>query len=135
MANSGIILPTEISNLVSERTTLWQKFDEAQSQFNEIEKLASQIASSTPAQIPSELTNDRTPPAEVVAALQNLQMELMRISKGQDTIKGYQAEIKKLESQQLTIVIAVGLLIAIVLSIIALGGILIAVVLLSNISR
>lgn len=135
MANSGIIIPTEISNLISERTALWQKFEEAQSQFNEMEKLASQIASSTPAQIPSELTNDRTPPAEIATALQNLQMELVRMGKGQDSIKGYQAEIKKIESQQLTIVIAVGLLIAVVLSIMALGGISIVVVLLSNISR
>ena len=119
MADSDIVIPTEINEIVSERATLWHKFDEAQSQFNEIEKFASQVTSSTPAQVPSELASARTPPDEVAAALQNFQAELARISKGQEGIKTYQAEIKKIENQQLIAMIVVGVVIAIILCVVA----------------
>lgn len=135
MADSGIIIPTELSKIISERTTLWQKFEETQSQFKEMEKLASQVASSTPVQVPSELTSDKTPPAEVAAALQNFRGELARISKSQEDIKAYQAEIKKIENQQLTLVIVVGIVLAIVLCIAAFGGIAIVSAILSTLSR
>jgi hypothetical protein len=135
MADSGVVIPEDISRIVNERANLWQRFEESQSQVSEIEKLASQVASSTPAQIPTELTSDKTPPAEVAAALQNFQGELTRINKGQEGIKAYQAEIKKIENQQLTIIIVVGLIIAAVLCIAAFGGLAIVNQILSNISR
>jgi hypothetical protein len=135
MVDSDLVIPNEIGKIVNERATLWQRFEESQSQFNEIEKLASQFASSTSAQIPSELTSEKTPPAEVTAALQNFKGELARISKGQEGIKAYQAEIKRIKDQQLAIIIVVGLVITAVLCVAAFGGIAIVNEILSNISR
>ena len=123
MENSGIVIPSDIGKIVDERNTLWQEFDEAQHQFDEMNKLAPQIAPSVAAQIPSELTGDKTPPLEVIAAAKNFQAELARIAIAQETIKAYQAEIKKVESQQLTTVIVVGIVIAVFLCFLAFGGI------------
>ncbi len=123
MENSGIVIPSDIGKIVDERNTLWQKFDEAQHQFDEMNKLAPQISSSVAAQIPSELTGHKTPPLEVIAAVQNFQAELARIAKAQETIKLHQAEIKKVESQQLITVVVVGILIGVLLCFLAFGGI------------
>ena len=123
MTDSGIVIPTEISAIISERTTLWNKMDEAQRQFNEMEKLSSQVASSTSVEIPSALTGVRTPYAEVVAAAQNFRGEMAQISKGQEGINAYQTEIKKIENQQLTIVIVVSLVLALFVCMAACGGI------------
>ena len=124
MSSSSIIIPSGISTIINERVTLWQKFDEAQSQFNEIDKLASQVASSNPAQILSELTDEKTPPAEVTTALQNFQAELAIIGKARNDIKAYQAEIKKIKNQQMVIaviVIIVGLITTVLLCSVAFG--------------
>ena len=107
MSNSTVMIPSDVSTIISERVTLWQKFDEAQSQFNEIDKLASQVDSSNPAQIPPELTDGKTPPVEVAAALQNLQAELARIETAQNDIQAHQAEIKKIKNQQIAVVVLV----------------------------
>ena len=123
MENSGIVIPSDIGKIVDERNTLWQKFDEAQQQFDEMNKLAPQILSSVAAQIPSELSGHKTPPLEIIAATQNFQAELTRIAKAQETIKAYQAEIKKVERQQLTTVVVVGMLIGVFLCFLAFGGI------------
>jgi len=123
MANSGIVIPNEINKILSERASLWERLDKAQSQFKEMEGLSSQVASSTPAPILPELTDEKTPPSEVAAALQNFQSELARINKGKESISAYQAEIKRIETQQLITVIVVGVIIAIVLCAIVFGGI------------
>jgi hypothetical protein len=123
MENSDMVIPSDIGKIVDERNTLWQKFDEAQHQFDEMNKLAPQIASSVAAQIPSELTGHKTPPLEVIAAAQNFQAELTRIAKAEETIQAHQTEIKKVESQQLTTVVVVGILIGAFLCFLAFGGI------------
>lgn len=121
MANSGIIIPNEINAILSERASLWEKLDQSQSQFKEMEDLSLQVASSTPSQIPSELTAEKTPPSEIAAALQNFQSELDCIKKGNESISAYQAEIKRIETQQLITVIVGGVILAIVLFAIVFG--------------
>lgn len=113
MTESSVVIPPDINHVISERATLWQKFDEAESQFSEINKLTShQIASSTPAPIPSELTDEKTPPAEVAIALKNLQTELSLISKSTESIEDYEIEIQQIEKNRRTaIVIGVVLMI------------------------
>lgn len=123
MSNSGIVIPNEINKILSERASLWAKLDQAQSQFKEMEGLSSQVASSNPSQILPELTDEKTPHSEIAASLQNFQSELARINKGKESISAYQAEIKRIETQQLITVIVVGVIIAIVLCAIVFGGI------------
>lgn len=122
MENSGIIIPSDIGKIVDERNALWQKLDEAQRQFDEMNKLAPQVSSSIAGQISSELTGHKTPPTEVIAAAQNFHAELARIAKTQETIKAHQAEIKRVERQQLTIIIVVGVIIALFLCFLVFGG-------------
>lgn len=116
MADSGLVIPSELGRIVSERATLWQRFDASQSQIGEIEKLAHEVSSSTPAEIPSELTGDKTPVAEVAAALQGLQSELAEISKAQASIQTHEAEILRLKAErQKILMIAVIVIVIIVL--------------------
>ena len=116
MADSGLVIPSELGRIVSERTSLWQRFDASQSQISEIEGLAHEVASSTPAEIPSELTSDKTPVAEVTAALQGLQAELAEISKAQASIQAHEAEIQRLRAErQKILMIAVIAIVIIVL--------------------
>jgi hypothetical protein len=135
MADSGIVITYEISKILDERASLRQELDNARNQFTELEKLVSQGTSSIPAQIPAELTSTKTPPAEIAAALQYFQLELTRINKAQEAIRGYQAEINEIETKQRVIVVVVGVIIAIVLLAIAFGGMDLITSVMSNISR
>ena len=135
MADSGIVITYEISKILDERASLRQELDNARNQFTELEKLASQVASSTSAQIPDELTSTKTPPAEIAAALQYFQFELTRINKAQEDITVYQAEINELEYKQRIIVVVFGVIIALVLLAIAFGGMDLINSMMSNVSR
>jgi hypothetical protein len=135
MSDSGIVIPSDISDIISERVTVWEKFDEAQGQVAEMEKLSSQITVSNAAQIPAELTTDNTPPAEVAAAYRNFQAEMARIAKAQEGIKTYQAEIKKIEGQRTTMMILIGLGVVVLLGIMACGGFVVLNAILSSLQR
>jgi hypothetical protein len=100
-----------------------------------MEKLSSQISASTAAQIPAELTTDKTPPAEIAAAYQNFQAEMARIAKAQEGIKTYQAEIKKIEGQRTTMMILIGLGVVVLLGIMACGGFAVLNAILSSLQR
>jgi hypothetical protein len=108
MAESDIVIPSDVNKIITERVTLWERFDKSQSEINEMNSKNEPIAVSTPAQIPGELSTEKTPPAEIAAAYQLFQAELAKIGQFQNTIKEYQSEIKKIEDQQkLIITIAV----------------------------
>jgi len=132
MSNSGVVIPSDISKLLNERVGIWQPFDEAQSQFEEIDKLSSQVASINPGQIPVELTSEKTPPAEVAAAYHHFQAELVKIVEAQEHIKAYQTEIQKIENRQKTIAVLIGLAIIVFMAIAACGVLAIINSLLSN---
>lgn len=135
MKDSDIIVPPHIGKILTERATLWQKFQEAKSQSNELDKLASRLVPSTPAQIPPELTAEGTPPAEVSSALQLLRREFNSILRTHSDIETYKAEIKRIERRQLILYMVIGLIIVVVLCIAAYVGITIVNTILSNISR
>lgn len=122
MVNSGVVLPADINSILNERATLWQTFDEAQSQFSEINQLSSLIVTSIPAQIPSELTDEKTPPAEVAAALRNLQAELARIAESTKGTKAHETEIRRLKNRQKVLVIIAGAIIVTTLCLVATLG-------------
>lgn len=122
MTNSGFLIPADIGAVVSERTQIWKQIDDAQSQFNDMEKQAAQFSSITPAPIPSELSTESTPPAEVAMAVKGFRDELTQIGKHQEEIKAHQAEIAKIKSQQTTTFIIAGIVIAIVLCFVVFGG-------------
>jgi len=135
MSNSGIVVPSDISQILSERANTWGQFDQAQNQLTEMEKLSSQIVASSLAQIPTELTSEKTPPAEVAAAYQNFQAEMARIAKAQEGIKTHQAEIKKIEGQRTTMMILIGLGVVLLLGIVACGGFSLLSAILSSLQR
>lgn len=122
MANSGIVIPNEINTILSDRASLWKSLDQTQAQFKEMENLSSQVTSSAPSKIPSDLTDENTPPSEIAAASQHFQSEIARIAKGRESINAYQSEIKRIENQQLITVIIVGVIIVLILCAIAYGG-------------
>jgi hypothetical protein len=120
MADSGVVIPSEISEVIEERVVLWQQLEKSQNQFRKIEKLASPVASSTPTQIASELTSDGTPPAEITVALHNLKEELARIDEAEDDIEEYQNEIE--EIQRLWTIVIVTIVIAMIIGLWLLSG-------------
>lgn len=132
MADSDIIIPMGIRDIIEERAALWKNFDDAQSQLAEMEKMSSQMAPSAVARIPDELSREKTPFSEIAAAHQSFRTELTRIAQSQESIKTYQAEIKKIEQHQKTIAILVGLGIAVVLGILACGGFYVLSLILNN---
>ena len=115
MANSEIVIPSEINTILNERALLWENLDQAQMQFKEAESLSSQVASSAPSKILPNLTDENTPPSEISAALQHFQSEITHINKGKESISAYQAEIKRIENQRLITVIVVVVITALVL--------------------
>jgi hypothetical protein len=135
MSNSGIVVPSDTSQILNERANIWGQFDQAQNQLAEMEKLSSQIVASSLADIPTELSGEKTPPAEVAAAHQNFRAEMARIAKAQEGIKTYQAEIKKIEGQRTTMMILIGLGVVVLLGIVACGGLTILSAILDSLAR
>jgi hypothetical protein len=113
----------------------WNVYDAAQSQLGEMEKFSSQLANISPAQIPLELTSEKTPPAEIAVAHRNLRAELAKIAEAQNDIKAYQAEITRIESQRRTLIAIAVIVIIVFLCIAACGGLFVLNALLSSLSR
>jgi hypothetical protein len=133
MANTAVVIPNEINGILNERANIWTKLNSAQSQFKELEKLSSQILpGSSPAEIPAELTNEKTPPSEIAAALQNLQAELEISKKAQENIRACEAEINRIKQQRMIVTIVVGIILAIFVCAVVFGGISFINSLLSN---
>ncbi|MBK9926321.1 MAG: hypothetical protein IPP66_13655 [Anaerolineales bacterium] len=122
MSNTGFVIPSDIRQILEERDKTWQEFDVAQDHVQEMEKRSSQVVIDNFAQLPTELTNEKTPPAEIAAAYQNFQTEMAKISQAQESIKVYQAEIKKIQSQRTTRAILIGIGIVIILAIAVCAG-------------
>ncbi len=115
MTDAGVIIPADVSQILSERVKIWGDFDKSQSRSVELGKLFPKIAKCDLAQIPAALTAEKTPPAELDAALAQLNLELAKIAEAQMGIKTYQDEIQNIETERrilisLAVVIIVGVL-------------------------
>lgn len=110
MADSGVVIPSEIQKVVGERTSLWKDFDKTQKTFAELEDLAQQVSQHQPATIPRALSDAKTPPAEISAASQKFHLEFKNIAKSQADIRTYQEEIDKIKQRRLIITIVVSLI-------------------------
>jgi hypothetical protein len=124
MANIAVVIPNEINRILNERANIWNKLIESQTQFKELEKLSAYLQpGSSPAEIPSELTDEKTPPSEIAAALQSFQAELEVIQKAQEDIKIYEAELNRIKRQRMIVGIVVGLILAILVCAAVFGGV------------
>ena len=119
MAETDIVIPSDVNKIITERVVLWERFDKSQREINEMNSRNAPLAVSTPAQIPAELSNEKIPPAEIAAAYQLVQGELARIEQYQNANKGYEAEIKKIEDQRkliITIVVIVAIILVVIVA-------------------
>jgi len=107
---SGIVITSDVGDIIAERAELWRTYDEAQQHFGkmdfkELDRLATEVLAAVPADLPPKLTDEGTPSSEVAAALHKFQEELARMAEARGDIANYRVEIKKVESQRLMVVI------------------------------
>ena len=108
MTESGFVIPNNILKIVNERVDIWEKFDHARKQFEDMQKLNAQVLDGPVAPLPSALTEEKTPPSEIASALVKLREEMNLISDKQATIDAYQDEISRIEQQRTTLLIIAG---------------------------
>ena len=116
--DSGVIIPSAMSELVDARNAIWDQNDKSQTQAAALKKLAGQIPGGAASIALEPLTKGNTAPAELAAALPQLEQELAHVREIQTAIQERHTEIARLKNQATMIVIGVVVTIVVVLIII-----------------
>jgi hypothetical protein len=122
MSNSNIIIPSDLSTLISERERILQGADHSARWVAELNQLSSQVADCPPAVLQAAFSQEHTPPAELASVLPVLKNELENINRLRADIAGCQMEIQQIQKRDKTIVI-VGVVVAILLIVILIAKI------------
>jgi hypothetical protein len=97
-------------HFVSQRSRIWEKYDEARQQESELNQYSGQFSGSGSSQNLPNLTSTKTPPDELAAAVWQLKQEAEKISKAQSEVQSYKSEIER-TNQQFFIVIGIALVV------------------------
>ncbi|MEO1432441.1 MAG: hypothetical protein AAFV71_25900 [Cyanobacteria bacterium J06633_8] len=102
-------IDSELKKFISQRSEIWQKYDEAIGQKAELDKFRRfDNPHSTVALSP--MSNSKTPPDEVAVVVWKLKEEANKIKDKEQLIQSYQRKIEETKNQFMSIV-AVGILI------------------------
>jgi hypothetical protein len=117
----SFLLSPEISEITDERTRISKDLEEAKNTAAQLYKHSSQIVQGvagveTSEQIPAQLTDVGTPPAELAAALALLQAEFAKIDEAQKGIRDYEGQIQKEKEKRRELIICVGVAAIVVLA-------------------
>lgn len=105
---------------VSQRSRIWEKYDEARQQELELNRYSGQFSNSGSAQNLPHLTSTKTPPDELAAAVWQLKQEAEKISKAQSQVQSYKSDIEK-TNQQFFITVGVSIVAFLVLLVMIFG--------------
>ena len=93
MKNSGFVISSDINEIINKRVTLWQEFEGIQSKLHDMDRLSSKLGTGSTVERFPELTDEKTPPSEIITASQHFHAELENISNRQKSVETYQGEI------------------------------------------
>lgn len=120
----SILIPGEISEIIDERTRILKELNEAKNTAAQLHKHSSQIAHDATSadiseQIPSLLTTEGTPPAELAATLTSLETEFEKIGNAQAGIRTYEGQIQREKEKRRNLLIGAGIAAIVVIALLA----------------
>ena len=97
-------IPADLRKVVAHRSRLWHTFDHTYRRFKDMEQQLPQVASGPVIEISPPLSQEDTPPTEVLAAVAHFNEQLQKIDKNKAIILNHQEEIIRLKQRQRTLV-------------------------------
>jgi hypothetical protein len=97
-------IPADLRKVVAHRSRLWHTFDQTYRRFKDMEQQSPQVASGPLVEISPPLSQEDTPPTEVLAAVAHFDEQLQKINKNNAIISNHQEEIIRLKHRQRTLI-------------------------------
>jgi hypothetical protein len=101
-------------DFVSQRSRIWEKYDEARQQEAELNQYAGQFGGSNSSQSLPYLSSSKAPPDELAAAVWQLKQEAEKIKRAKSQVQAYQDKIAK-TNQQFFIVVGIAAIVFLIL--------------------
>lgn len=115
MADSTVVIPSDVDAALNERATIWASLDQVAANLKKIEELGGQIGGGREGAQPAEpLTLDGLPPSEVAAVLVALETELANIKQAEADIEKHGKEISSHKTTRM-VLIALGIFLLLVI--------------------
>jgi hypothetical protein len=108
------IVPTNISNILTERNQIWDMWKASQADAEQLNAQSSRISQQVTPQPVSPLSQEKTPPAELRAVLPPLNNALTFIDQTNVKIAEHQEAIKKIK--QVALILNVSLIVVIIIA-------------------
>lgn len=105
MNRNTIIIPKEISEIVAERSRIWDEHDKLQGQVARLDELSKKVGAFGPADEIGSLTEDNLPPTEVLRSVTEMKKELEHIENAGRQVHECETEIQNIKSRVILIVI------------------------------
>jgi len=118
MSDSGLIMPSDLLDVMEKHNDIWSNFDLAiqdRNKFNSCSRQVAEIEFSTPI---TELFPDNILPAELSAALGQFESELQRISKIEldirDSQEGIRLERERIRRNRIITIVIIVVVVAVI---------------------
>ena len=118
MSTTTVLLPPEISLLVSERGQVWDRYDASQTSFRALQSLAKETSTSGDVDSVVALTAGENPPDEINAAISEINQQMGLSKTKKDKITQIVTEIEHIQSNLRTLYITMGVSIVILIAIV-----------------
>jgi hypothetical protein len=102
----NILISDEALKIVQTQATTWSALDQSGKNIEQLKAFATQFGGGAGVAVDSPLTAQPSPPAEVVAALSQLQQDQARIASLQRDIQSDRDQIKRIQSTMRNLIIA-----------------------------
>ncbi|MBZ0291582.1 MAG: hypothetical protein K8L99_03350 [Anaerolineae bacterium] len=103
-----IQLPPEVQHIVSDRNKIWQDFDAAKGQANELNKHAQSVGSGKTGTVKQPLTQSDDPRAEVNAVMMEVNKQMGELSRVEGEIKSTRDQIQSIQDKANRMMMMIG---------------------------
>ena len=103
MGNTNVIVPPDVTQLISEREQVWAEFERAQGLVDDFRKVSAAVPNTAPAQLQLS-SGTHNPPADLSHTLQQMKNELDAVQKLNADIMDCQAQIEAIKRSEKTMI-------------------------------
>ena len=103
MSSTNVIVPPDVTQLISEREQVWADFERAQGLVEDFRKVSAAVPNTAPAQLQLS-SGTHNPPAALAEALQQMKNELGAVQELHANIAGCHAQIEAIKRNEKTMI-------------------------------
>ena len=128
MSSTNVILPPDVTQLISEREQVWAEFERAQGLVEDFRKVSAAVPNTAAAQLQLS-SGTHNPPADLSYALQQMKNELAAVQKLNADIMTCDAQIEAIKRSEKTMIalIVAGIVVVFIVLLIVVASIVSAV--------